>query len=141
MKPAVKPLWLVAVAFCLFSACAHQQQEQTMGSAYSCGALGETSVQFQAPTGLTVAIVPEGILLSWKPSPQDPGIVTGYEIVRANIFAGPYQTVGTVGKGIITFVDKTARPENIYFYKIRAIAGNRYSLFSREAAGEMPGTP
>ncbi len=141
MKSAVKPLWLLAVAFCICFACAHQKQEQTMGAAPSSGAREETSAQPQAPTGLRVRIVPEGFLLSWNPSPQDPGVVTGYEIVRASIFTGPYETVGTVGKGISSFVDKTAKPEFIYFYKVRAIAGDRYSPFSKEAAGEIPGKP
>lgn len=141
MKKTAKPLWLVTIIFCLCSACAHQKQEQTIDIARNVGAQEETFAQPQAPTGLAAGIVPEGFLLSWNPSPQDPGGVTGYEIVRANVFSGPYETVGTVDRGVFTFVDKTAKPENIYFYKVRAIAGDRYSPYSREAAGEIPGTP
>ena len=94
-----------------------------------------------SPTALRLKIVQNGFQLDWMSSPQDPGVVTGYEIVRAAVFSGPYETVGIVEKGILTFVDKTAKPEAIYFYKVRAIAGGRYSPFSREAAGEIPGTP
>ena len=86
-------------------------------------------------------IVSNGFQLNWTPSPQDPGPVTGYEIVRTTVFSGPYETVGTVGKGVFSFVDKTPKPEAIYFYKVRAIAGSQYSPFSREASGEMPGKP
>ena len=100
-----------------------------------------TGVAVGAPTALRLKIIQNGFQLDWTPSPQDPGVVTGYEIVRATFFSGPYETVGIVEKGILTFVDKTAKPEAIYFYKVRAIAGDRYSPFSREAAGEMPGTP
>ena len=101
----------------------------------------DTGVAVGAPTALRLKIIQNGFQLDWTPSPQDPGVVTGYEIVRATFFSGPYETVGIVEKGILTFVDKTAKPEAIYFYKVRAIAGGRYSPFSREAAGEIPGTP
>jgi len=94
-----------------------------------------------APTALRLRIVPDGFQLDWTLSPQDPGAVTGYEVVRASVFSGPYETVGNVGTGISSFIDRTAKPEAIYFYKVRALAGSRYSPFSREAAGEMPGTP
>ena len=100
-----------------------------------------TGVAIGAPAALRLKIVQNGFQLNWTPSPQDPGVVTGYEIVRATVFSGPYETVGIVEKGILTFVDKTAKSEAIYFYKIRALAGAQYSPFSREATGEIMGTP
>jgi hypothetical protein len=141
MRSAYKPLLLLAVVICLCSACTHEEQGRTMVAARSSGEGEVASALLQPPTGLRVRIVPEGFLLSWSPSPQDPGVVTGYEIVRASVFSGPYETVGTVNKGVSTFVDKTAKPEIIYFYKVRAIAGSEYSPFSGEASGEMPGKP
>lgn len=101
----------------------------------------DTGVAIGAPSALRLNIVRNGFQLNWTLSPQDPGVVTGYEIARADVFSGPYETVGVVEKGILTFVDRTARPETIYFYKVRALAGDRYSPFSGEAAGEIPGTP
>ncbi len=139
MTSAYKRLLLLAVVICFCSACAHEEQGRTMGPA--CCAEEVSSALLQAPAGLTLRIVPEGFLLYWSPSPQDPGGVTGYEIVRAAVFSGPYEAVGTVGKGVFSFVDKTAKPEAIYFYKVRAIAGSQYSPFSGEASGEMPGKP
>ncbi len=141
MISAYKTLLLLALAICFCSACAHEEQGRSMGATPGAGAGEVSSARLQAPTGLTLRIVPEGFLLSWSPSPQDPGVVTGYEIVRAAVFSGPYETVGTVSKGVFSFVDKTPRPEAIYFYKVRAIAGSRYSPYSREASGEMPGKP
>ena len=104
-------------------------------------AADETGAAVGAPTALRLRIVQNGFQLNWAPSPHDPGAVTGYEIVRADVFSGPYETVGKVDKGIFSFVDRTAKPEIIYFYKVRALAGDMYSPFSREAAGEIPGTP
>jgi len=129
------------MVICLSSACAHKEQGRPMGTASGAGTEEILVAQLQAPTGLTLRIIPEGFLLSWSPSPQDPRVVTGYEIVRAAIFSGPYETVGTVSKGVFSFIDKTVQPEAIYFYKVRAIAGGQYSPFSGEAAGEIPGKP
>jgi hypothetical protein len=139
MKPAVKSLLLMGAVFCFCFSCA---QHETGGHAqYAAVASGGTAQTPLAPMGLTAGIVPEGFSLSWNSAPGDTAQITGYEIVRAHVFSGPYETVGLVGTGIFSFIDKTARPENIYFYKVRACAGDRCSSFSREASGEIPGTP
>jgi len=109
------------------------QQEKTV--AESAGA------QAQAPSALHLKIAGNGFQLTWTLSPQDPGTVTGYEIVRADVFSGPYETVGKVERGISSFVDRTAKPEVIYFYKVRALTGGQPSPFSKEAAGEVTGRP
>jgi len=95
----------------------------------------------QAPSALHLKIAGNGFQLNWTLSPQDPGTVTGYEIVRADVFSGPYETVGKVAQGVSSFVDQTAKAEVIYFYKVRALTGSQPSPFSREAAGELPGRP
>jgi len=98
---------------------------------------GQKDHSLRAPLGLRLAIVPDGFRLTWKPSPQDPGKVTGYEILRStNIANGPFNSVGRVGKGIFEFVDKTSSPENIYFYKVRAVAGDKFSSDSNTVTGE-----
>lgn len=101
----------------------------------------ETVAAVGAPTALRLSIDRDCFLLDWRLSPQDPGPVTGYEIVRADVFSGPYETVGRVNKGISGFVDRSAKPEIIYFYKVRAQAGDLHSPFSKEATGELPGKP
>jgi len=115
-----------------------------MVSFYGCaGANGKSagaeqkSITLGAPTALRLVIVPNGFELSWKPSPEDPGIVTGYEIVRsANIASGPFAKVATVDKGVFQYIDTTASPENIYYYKVRAVSGAVYSPYSNPVAGE-----
>lgn len=124
---------LTISALCCAAEPAGQRQETAV--------TGDVAAEVGAPTELHLRIVRDGFQLTWAISPQDPGTVTGYEIVRADVFSGPYEPVGTVDKGVSTFVDRTAKPEVIYFYKVRALAGTRYSPFSREAAGEIPGKP
>lgn len=92
--------------------------------------------EIAAPTALHLRIVPNGFQLEWTLSPQDPGAVTGYEIVRSDRFSGPYDTVATVEKGMALHIDTTASKEIIYFYKVRAIAGKAYSSFSNTVTGE-----
>jgi len=89
-----------------------------------------------APTALRLMIVPDGFKLSWKASPDDPGAVTGYEIVRADLASGPFVTVGTVAGGVFEYVDTSASKEIIYYYKIRAMAGSVYSPDSNTVTGE-----
>jgi len=112
-------------------------------SFYACAeGLNKTAVEEKtknepgAPSGLRLKIVSNGFQLNWIQSPQDPGIVTGYEIVRADIFTGPYITVGTVGSGITQYIDRTAQTENIFYYKVRVVAGALYSPYSNTVAGE-----
>ncbi len=81
-------------------------------------------------------IVPNGFKLSWNPSPQDPEIVTGYEIVRSYLASGPFIKIATVDKGVSQYVDTTVSPENIYYYKVRAVAGTVYSPYSNTVTGE-----
>ena len=89
-----------------------------------------------APAALRLKIVTKGFHLEWTLSPDDPGTVTGYEIVRSDRFSGPYDPVATVPGGIIQYIDTTALPEIIYFYKVRAIAGKGHSPFSNTVSGE-----
>jgi len=95
----------------------------------------------QAPSALHLKIDGSGFQLTWELSPQDPGTVTGYEIVRSAIFSGPYETVGKVKNGVSSFVDETAKAEVVTFYKVRALTDGEPSPFSKEAAGEIMKKP
>ena len=108
-----------------------------MLSLVSCaGAAGQKNAAPGAPGGLKLVIVPNGFRLTWTPSPDDPGAVTGYEIVRADLASGPFDSVGTVGKGVSEYVDTSALKEVIYYYKVRATAGSMYSPDSNTVTGE-----
>jgi len=96
----------------------------------------QKSVAVGAPTALRLMIVPDGFKLSWNASPDDPGAVTGYEIVRADLASGPFITVGTVAGGVSEYVDTSASKEVIYYYKIRAMAGSAFSPDSNTVTGE-----
>jgi hypothetical protein len=113
-------------------------------SLYGCAGADEKSADAQqqksitlgAPTALRLMIVPNGFKLSWHPSPDDPGVVTGYEIVRSDLASGPFTGVATVSKGVFQYIDTTASPEIIYYYKVRAVAGTVYSPYSNTVTGE-----
>jgi len=114
-----------------------------MVSLYGCaGANGQVAQgvgktgSLGAPTELRLVIVPNGFKLNWKPSPEDPGAGTGYEIVRSDLASGPFTKVALVDKGVSQYVDTTASREIIYYYKVRALAGTVYSPYSNTVTGE-----
>ena len=108
--------------------------------AVSLGGVAVAKAQKQAapaaPTSLKLVIVPDGFKLSWKPASEAAGVVTGYEIVRAEVASGPFTTVAKVDKGVAEYIDTTAAPEIIYYYKVRAVAGTTYSPYSNTVTGE-----
>ena len=100
------------------------------------GAMGQKRVTPGAPMALKLMIVPDGFKLSWQPSPDDPGAVTGYEIVRSDLASGPFIEVATVKKGVSEYIDTTASREIIYYYKVRAVAETERSPYSNTVTGE-----
>ena len=92
------------------------------------------------PSDLKLQVKDNGILLTWKASPDDPENVTAYEVVRSTLASGPFKQVGKVKKGATEFFDRTAKPENIYFYKVRSIMGESFSNFTRPVTGEITGS-
>ncbi len=96
------------------------------------------SASLGAPSKLTMDVGPSLFYLDWKLSPQDPGAVTGYEIMRATDYRGPYQKIAAVSKGISHYEDLTVKPTVVYFYKVRAVAGEKYSPFSNVSVGDLP---
>ncbi len=59
-----------------------------------------------------------------------PGVgETGYEIVRASLASGPFKTVSSVEGNVWTSLDTEAKPEVIYFCKVRAIGKEGPPLF------------
>lgn len=95
-----------------------------------------------APEKITIKPVSTGLNLFWQTVPQDPGCVTGYELVRSTTAGGPYSTLATVGAGIanstgwIKYADATAEVGTTYYYKVRAAAGIAYSPYTVEVSGK-----
>jgi len=99
-------------------------------------AKGQKQAALAAPTSLKLVIVTNGFKLSWEPAAEASGAVTAYEILRADLASGPFITVAKVDKGVSEYVDTTAAPEIIYYYKVRAIAGTEQSPYSNTVTGE-----
>jgi hypothetical protein len=127
---------LGAILFAAVSFAGEQKSVETNGQTVA----DTAGVVAGAPAALRLKIVQNGFHLSWTLSPQDPGTVTGYEVVRSDRFSGPYDPVATVTGGISQYIDATASPEIIYYYKVRAAAGKKYSPFSNTVAGERQGS-
>lgn len=120
------------IVACTVSYAGEQRSQERIGLAATADSVGEIG----APEALRLKIVQNGFLLDWKLSAQDPGSVTGYEIVRSDRFSGPYETVAKVEKGSSRYVDTSASREIIYFYKVRAAAGKGFSDYSNTVSGE-----
>ena len=110
--------------------------------AFCLPAVGRTADTPGEPSGLRLIIEGKGFLLTWNASPDDPGMVTGYEIDRAEVASGPFETVGKVEAGVLKYKDGKAKQENIYYYKVRAVshkAAKAYSPYSNTVTGELAG--
>jgi hypothetical protein len=90
-----------------------------------------------APYNLTAAPLSADIKLTWKPSLQDPGCVTDYEIERATVAGGPYTSVATVKAGIREYTDTNAQAGTTYYYRLRAISAIANSDYTSEVAATM----
>jgi hypothetical protein len=64
------------------------------------------------------------ITLNWDTSPDD-SEVGNYEILRCIRVDGEYSVVGTVSGGSVSFIDTGVSDRESYFYKVRAVAGDR----------------
>jgi hypothetical protein len=91
------------------------------------------------PVDLKAAVSGKGVRLIWKAPPENPELVTGYEIARASLASGPFKALATVGPDVQVFLDTGAKPEVIYFYKIRAVGKESDSPFSKLVSAEISG--
>ena len=63
------------------------------------------------------------ITIEWQVSPDDKdGIITGYEILRAESPEGEYAKVGDAPRGTNSYIDSGPENNRDYFYKIRALS-------------------
>jgi len=91
------------------------------------------------PSGLRLNVTASGVHLAWSFSSATQA--TGFEIVRATLMSGPYSPVATVEGTGRSYTDRTAAPEHIYFYKVRALTTGGPSDFSVPAVAEISGNP
>jgi hypothetical protein len=136
-------LWAILLSLLLFLRAAGAMEQALIGETITgkfvrIAAADQHGVGPGAPTKLTLDVVSSKFYLEWKLSPQDPGTVTGYEIMRATDYRGPYHKIATVNKGIWRYEDSSVSPQVIYFYKVRAVAGDRYSPYSNVAVADLP---
>jgi hypothetical protein len=74
--------------------------------------------------------------LSWTAS-VTPNV--SYNVYRATTSGGPYTKVGSVGVGVVSYIDSTALAGQTYFYVIRAVdSTNTESANSNEAQAVVP---
>jgi hypothetical protein len=85
------------------------------------------------PRNVAATAAADGILVSWDISLQDPACITGYQIGRSKVPGGPYEKIGTVGKGVLRHLDTAAAKGTPYFYAVRSIIKKEYSGYANEA--------
>lgn len=95
------------------------------------------------PDQIRLHVLDGNIQLSWVKSPDDLLGVAGYEVVRGVFTTGPFQTVCTTVKSAVSCFDRSAQPEKIYYYKVRALgfANEGHSEFTGLAEGQLPPPP
>lgn len=102
----------------------------TLGFSQEMETTEELLLDLRSPQNLRGADTPNdpggSITLYWDVSPDDPEI-DYYEILRCVTVDGEYSLVGSVSKGVTSFIDTGVSDRESYFYKIRAVAGARSS--------------
>ncbi|PYQ22774.1 MAG: hypothetical protein DMF79_05265, partial [Acidobacteria bacterium] len=95
---------------------------ESSGSEEACVAVADVAAP-GTPTGLTILPVAEGLELSWSPSPE--ADLAGYRVLRST-GPGPPEQIAEVPPNQTQYVDKTAGPAVVYFYRLVAFdqAGN-----------------
>lgn len=83
---------------------------------------------------------PNGIAVRWWFPFQNKDSITAFEILRTEKSGTPpYRSVGVVQRKDITgftfFEDTSAKKGVTYYYRMRTIAGDNYSVYSNEAIG------
>ena len=107
-------------------------------------ASGEAVIQLpepppSAPAGLIASFGVGGIFLNWQAPMEDPGTVTGYEVLRAQGEGELTTLVADTGNAATTHTDATAGgASERYAYRVRAIRGGERSADSNEARVQLP---
>lgn len=88
------------------------------------------SAVFNRPTALTAADRVIDVVVKWT---DNSGIETGFEVERKPL-GGAFAKIATVHPNVTTFYDRTARRNQPYTYRVRAVAAALASSYSDEAS-------
>jgi hypothetical protein len=79
---------------------------------------------------------PHTVTLNWTAS-TTPNV--SYNIYRSTTAGGPYTKVGSVGVGVVSYIDSTSLAGQTYFYIARAVdSTNSESVDSNQAQASIP---
>lgn len=85
----------------------------------------------EIPRFFEVSRASRSIDIDWSAPEQDEKCKIGYEIFRADTPGGPYELIASPEKSG-TYEDKVTVPGRVYYYKMRAFCGDKYSEFTKE---------
>lgn len=93
-----------------------------------------------APRYIEAVPTKKGIAVTWWFPFQNQESITGFEILRSERSGAPLKRVGAVSreqvKGFIpVFEDTSAERGVTYYYRMRTMLGEKYSVYSNEAVG------
>ena len=98
-----------------------------------------------APHSLEAQSVTGGIALNWSAPTEDPGSVTGYEILRRRPgidAVGSFHSIeSTIGGSSTTYTDTTTEAGNSYTYRVKALRGAAKSAWSNYVRVDLPEPP
>lgn len=93
-----------------------------------------TADDWGAPGGVQVTPVPDGLRISWIPSPRTPSDVEGFQVVRSLDVNGPWEPLALVLDSVNEIIDP-APPETVWFYRVRSFGGGICGPYSTPAQG------
>lgn len=90
-----------------------------------------TPAILEVPRFFEVSRTSRSIDIDWSAPEQDEQCKIGYEIFRAETPGGPYVLISRPEKSG-TYEDEATEPGKVYYYKMRAFCGDKYSDFTKE---------
>ena len=101
----------------------------------------EPTPESLAPSGLTAGTAGGGVALSWDAPAEDPGSVTGYEILRGPSEDALTTLVADTSSTDTAYTDETATEEGeTYLYQVKALRDGEKSQGSNPAGAFIPTT-
>ena len=98
----------------------------------------ETNQADLAPSSLTAVLTDGQVALNWDAPVEDPGAVTGYEVLRGQGDAGPTTLVTDTGSTATAYNDAAATTGGAsYAYRVKALRGQEQSQASNQAVVQL----
>ena len=86
----------------------------------------------ETPEYFSVKRASRSIDINWLYPAQDQSCTIGHEIFRADSPGGPYTLVVKLEKSNGLYRDESAVAGKVYFYKMRAFCGDKYSGYTKD---------